>query len=123
MDRKEQLVRAAKARAAIIAALGNAEEAWAPDRIHPLVEDLGYSRKGLLVLLATMASQGLLQQVEIEHPSYSYGYRQAAGVKAAEPRKKRTATTEKELDVTANADGSLTLKFRGLRLRLSVEGK
>lgn len=124
MDRKEQLVRAAKARAILTAFLIKAVEPETPDRLAHLVEGLGYTLRETGQLLARMADQGLIQKVEVDHGRYDFGYQASgAGTPTEEParRKRKSKTLEQELDVKANLDGSITLKFRGLVMRVSVE--
>lgn len=136
MGRAEQLVRAAKARSLITTYLeDHPEGAMLPDLMQA-VKALGYTSTQLASLLDRMADNGLIQKVAVDNPDYKYGYKRATiisgaglGKLLAEPKKlkkeraapRRAEGKEIPIDVRANRDGSCTVRFNGLVLRLSRE--
>lgn len=136
LDRNQQLVRAAKARAAITGYLTNLGTTATPDVIMQAVGDLDFTTSELGSLLYRMANDGLISKKEVEHPDYRFGY--SCSTAMAEPtpmaqidrkkepkekavRKHKKADYELPLDLIANRDGSITLRFAGLRLTVSRE--
>lgn len=138
--RQEALVKAAKARALITSFLNGQKEPVTPDRILPVLHDLGYDMAHMMPLIDRMCISDLLTRVNVIHPDYKYGY--LAG-KVVEPRKpeesledkaepfaKRAYTKRQQqvkdgelpLDIRINeADQTLTIRAMGLRITIGKE--
>lgn len=123
-DRKQALVLAAKARAAITSYLGSNKGISTAGQILPEVAKLGYNPITLSNLLVRMADGGLIRKHEIDHPNFKYGYSNAddetpGGDVPARRQKRKGADVP--IDIRANKDGSVTVRFNGLVFRVSKE--
>lgn len=131
LKRDEQLVRASKARAAIVGFLNQqtTPEPVTQDALVGLVEPLGVTPVALGNILYQMAGHGLIAKHAItEHDRYRVGYT-AKGVtpavtEAAAPRKytKKTAVEGAPIDVRVNErEGIITIRYAGMVISLSKE--
>lgn len=129
LSRDEQLVRAGKAREAVMGFL----------RRHPFptpvtqdeiivgasLEPLGYTTTELGNFLYRMAHDGLIEKHDVEHPHYKVGYTsKPAAPEAAAPRKyvKKTAVEGAPIDVRVNErEGIITIRYAGMVISLSKE--
>jgi hypothetical protein len=131
LTRDQQLVRAAKARAIITSHLTNLGYVAAPDEIFEEVRSLGYSSTEFNAMLYRMADAGLIKKEPVEHPDYEFGYscpRELVETMPATHEKKEKAkpqhkvSKEIPIDIRANKDGSITVRYAGLLLTVSKEG-
>lgn len=131
LSRDEQLVRAGKAREAIMGFLSTYGDGVTPitqDAIHPVVDPLDFTSTELGSLLYRMAADGLIAKHAVDHEHYRVGYTSLAGVspaEAAEPKRKYTKKPSSEgapIDVRVNErEGIITIRYAGMVLSFSKE--
>ena len=131
LSRDEQLVRAGKAREAIMGFLGqHAGNMVTQERIFPAVEELDITPVALGQILYRMAHDGLIGKGPVEHPRYKVGYMAKGSgtlrAEAAEPKRKyarKPATESAPIDVRVNErEGIITIRYAGMVLSFSREG-
>ena len=129
LTRDEQMVRAAKARAAITSILseyrGTKTAGEIYEALHALTSsDLTVGEVGNL--LGRMAADGLVVKHEVNRPPYKFGYSET-GAASAVPEKKpkqgkpaKVVKKEIPIDVQVNErEGSITISYAGLRISFS----
>lgn len=131
LTRDEQLVRASKARAAIVGALVR-HPFPAPltqDEIMPVVESLGYTPAELSNMLYRMAHDGLIVKHDVDHERYKVGYTapptaatEEAGTKRKYTKRTPAATDGTPIDVRVNErEGTITIRYAGMVISFSKE--
>lgn len=133
LSRDEQLVRAGKAREAVMGFLNTHGDGVTPvtqDVIAPAVASLEVTPVELGQMLYRMAHDGLIAKHAVEHERYRVGYTsnppEGLRAEAAEPKRKyarKPATESAPIDVRVNErEGIITIRYAGMVLSFSREG-
>jgi hypothetical protein len=132
-NRKAYLVRAAKARATLTAALKDRLVPASIREITEVIKPLGYTIPSAGSLVARMVENKLLTKVPVEHPDLKFGFllRHSVSEEPQAPQESKAPVKHhkvvqppediKTFDVQLNKDGSITVRSNSLAVTVRKE--